>query len=156
MTQLQDWAVAMCSVGIGCALLHMLCPVGTMRRVFGVLTAVFFLCCLLTPLKTLVGMAVELFALPEQAEVSTVLTEEVNEQAEALIADVLLGDAKERVGDMATVKKVTVCRDNTRADSIYIERVRVTLDREDRAVASAVRATLEQAWGTVVEVYYVG
>ncbi len=156
MTELQDWAVGMCTVGIGCALLYMLCPVGVMRRVFGVLTAVFFLCCLLTPIRNVIGMASELFALPDDTEVPTALAEEVEEQAEMLIADALLRDATQRLGRTVTIRKVTVCRDNTRTDSIYIERVRVTLDREDKEVASTVRATLEQAWGTVVEVYYVG
>ena len=76
-------------------------------------------------------------------------------QAEAVLTQTLLGDAVERVGETATVKKVTLCRDKTRTDRIYIERVRITLDREDMAVASAVRKTLEQAWGVPVEVYYV-
>ena len=156
MTTLQNWAAAMCSAGIGCALLHMLCPAGKMRRVFSVLTAVFFLCCLLVPLKTIVSMATEWFALPEETIVSEELTEEVNAQTEAVLADVLLADAMERLGDTATVKKVAVVRDNTRADGIYIERVRITLGKEDRPAAQAVRATLEKAWGTVVEVYYVG
>jgi len=34
--------------------------------------------------------------------------------------------------------------------------VRVTLSQEDRTVGATVRKALEQAWGTVVEVYYVG
>ncbi len=155
MSVLQEWAAAMCGIGVGCAVLSMLCPAGRMRRVFGVLTAVLFLCCMLSPVKALVGLATELFSLPEETEVSLELSDKVNEQAESVLTQTLLRDADERVGDIATVKKVTLCRDKTRTDRIYIERVRVTLDREDMAVASAVRKTLEQAWGVPVEVYYV-
>jgi len=156
MTEIQGWAAAMCAIGIGCTLMSMLCPSGAVRRTFGTLTAVFFLCCLLTPIKTLIGQAVDLFAVREQTAVSRPLDETVNAQAQEVIAAALLRDAEQRLSETATVKKVTVYRDNTRADSIYIERVRVTLSQEDRTVGATVRKALEQAWGTVVEVYYVG
>ena len=156
MSGFRDWAAAMCGVGIGCALLSMLCPDGRMRRVFGVLIAVFFLCCLLSPLKTLVGLATDLFALPEKSAVSQALTEEVAEQTTAILEQALFEDAVRLVGDTVTLKKTVVCRDNSRSDSIYIERVRVTLSREDRVEAPSARMTLEKAWGVPVEVYYVG
>lgn len=156
MTQLQEWAAALCTTGIGCALLHMLCPAGVMRRVFGTLTAVFFLCCLLSPLRSLLTVVSDVFAFPAETEVPTALSEEVSEQAETILSEVLLEDARGRLTDTATVKNVTVCRDNAREDGIYIERVRVTLDKEDRAAASTVRTVLQQAWGVIVEVYYVG
>ena len=155
MNVLRDWASAMCGIGIGCAILSSLCPAGRMRRTFGILTSVLYLCCMLSPVKTLVGLVTERFSLSEEASVSSELSEEVDAQAEAVLTQTLLGDAVERVGETATVKKVTLCRDKTRTDRIYIERVRITLDREDMAVASAVRKTLEQAWGVPVEVYYV-
>ena len=156
MSEFQDWAAAMCGVGIGCTLLSTLCPVGRMRRVFSVLTAVFFLCCLLVPLKTLVGTASDLFALPEGSAVSQGLTKEIDEQTTAILEQALFEDAVSRLGDAVTVKKTAVCRDNSRTDSIYIERVRVTLDRGDKGSAPSVRTTLEKAWGVPVEVYYVG
>ncbi len=155
MNGIRDWAVAMCGIGIGCAVLSMLCPTGQMRRVFGVLTAVLFLCGMLSPVKTLIGFTVELFSLPEERQVSSELSEEVSEQAETLLTQTLFHDAVERIGETATVKKVTLCRDKTRTDRIYIERVRITLDRNDMAAASAVRTILQQAWGVPVEVYYV-
>lgn len=155
MNVIRDWATAMCGIGIGCAVLSMLCPVGRMRRVFGVLTAVLFLCCVLSPAKAFVGLAAEWLSLSEERQVSSELSEEVHEQAEAVLTQTLFDDAVERVGQTATIKKVTLCRDNARTDCIYIERVRVTLDREDMATASTVRKILEQAWGVSVEVYYV-
>ncbi len=154
MTQIQDWAAALCVSGIGCTLLHMLCPAGTMRRVFGVLTAVFFFCCILSPVQGLVSFAADLFSVSPQTEVPTALSDTVYEQAQQVIENALLQDAQTRLADTVTVKKVSVIRDKTQTDSIYIERVMITLDREDRSAVKTVYTTLEQAWGITVEVYY--
>lgn len=156
MSGLQDWAATLCTLAIGCSLLSMLCPAGRMRRVCGILTAVLFLCCLLSPLGSMLTFVKELFVLPENTQVSVELTDEVNEQARRILTEALLSDARERLSETATVKKVAVYRDSSRTDSIYIERVRVTLDKQDRGAGAVVRAALEQAWGVAVEVYYVG
>ena len=154
MTAIQDWAAGLCTAGIGCSLLHLLCPAGAMRRVFGVLTAVFFFCCLLSPLSSAVTLASDLFVFPDEATVSRELSDTVNEQAQRVIEAALLRDATDRVGETVQVREVAIIRDMSRSDGIYIERIRVTLSEQDRPVPSAVYATLEQAWGRMVEVYY--
>lgn len=156
MSYIRDWAAGLCVAGIGCSLLHLLCPAGAMRRVFSVLTAVFFFCCLLSPLQAVTSFAGELFSLPTQTDVPQALSEEVDEQIQQLLDSTLLADACSRVGEQVTVKAVTAIRDKSCTDSIYIERVLVTLDKSDHPVPRAVYTTLEQAWGVTVEVQYVG
>ena len=156
MSGLRDWAAALCSAGIGSALLFMLCPAGATKRVFAVLTAVFFLCCFLMPLKSGIDLLSDWFALSEETTVPTELSEEIDAQAEAVITETLYSDAVARVGETVSVKKVQIVRDSTRTDSIYIERVHLVLAKDDQASALSVRKTLEQAWGLPVEVYYVG
>ncbi len=152
MTAIQDWASSVCALGIGCAVLKMLCPAGAMRRVFGVLTAVIFVCCLLSPFTTMLESVKDLFAIPRTASPSYELSDAVNEQAVAVIEEALLVDARSRLQDTADVKSVTVIRDTMREDSIYIKRVLVTVDGEDHASSFKIRATLQSAWGVDVEV----
>lgn len=156
MNEVQDWAVGLCTAGIGCTLLHTLCPAGTMRRVFKVLTGVFFFCCLMSPLSALTELATDLFALPAHTAVPSALSETVDEQIQDLLDQALLQDAQARLGDAVTVKDVSVKRDMSRTDSIYIECVRITLAQEDHALSHTVYPMLEQAWGIKVEVYYDG
>lgn len=154
MTAIQDWAAGLCTAGIGCSLLHSLCPAGAMRRVFGVLTAVFFFCCLLSPLTSVATLLSDVFAFSDDMTVSQELSDTVDEQVLQVLEATLLQDAKDRVGETVQVKAVTIIRDMSRADDIYIERIRVTLSEQDRPVPSTVYATLENAWGRTVEVYY--
>ena len=154
MTGVQHWAVGLCMAGIGCTVLRMLCPAGATRRVFGVLTAVFFFCCLLSPLQALMSVAGDWFDFSVQTTVPTTLSETVNGQVEAVLEAALLRDAQVHFGQDTAVERVSVVRDMSRTDSIYIERVQVYLAEDTHPVSPKAIAALERAWGITVEVYY--
>lgn len=157
MTMLQEWAAALCAAGLACAFLRMLCPKGSLRRTFGILTALFFFCCLIAPLSSLGTLVGEWFTPPTSVQTPTVLAQETEEQVVNVLEEALLADAQERLAAFAVqVKKVRIIRDTDRADSIYIERVSVTFDKADYPLDKGVANTLEQAWGVIVEVQYGG
>ncbi len=148
--------MTLCAAGIGCSLLRMLCPKGSMGRVFGVLTAVMFLCCLLLPLQGIGRIAADIFQTETDAAISQELDETVIKQLMSAVEQALFDDATTRLeGDSVRVKKVTVIGDIDEHGSIYIERVKVTFHKDDRKHAPAAATKLERAWGRAVDVYYV-
>lgn len=156
MSEFQEATIALCTVGLACGLLQTLVPEGAMKRVFSVLAGVFFFVCLLSPLSELFrasgGFLVQSTASPETP---TALVDRVEEQVEGVLESSLLTDARERVMPYGvTVTDVQLQRDNTREDSIYIQQIHVVFSKEDFPVSAQIDAMLEQAWGTVVEVYY--
>ncbi len=157
MTMLREWAVALCTVGIGCAFLRMLCPKGALRRTFGALTATAFLCCLITPLGSIGTLFRDSFDVAPSSQVPTALNEATQDRITMIIEDALVRDAAARLASFdVTVKKATVVRDTAQQDSIYIERVKLTFDKADHPLDGQAVAVLERAWGTVVEVQYSG
>lgn len=156
MNEIQNWAVTLCAAGIGCSLLRMLCPKGAMSRVFGVLTAVLFFCCLLLPLQTVGQIAVGIFQTEADDTVPQELDETVKQQITSAVEQALLDDAKERLeNDGVQVKRVAIVGDIDADGGIYIERVKVTFAKDDRERISLAATKLEQAWGRAVDVYYV-
>ena len=154
MTAVQDWAAGLCVAGIGCTVLRMLCPAGATRRVFGVLTSVFFFCCFLSPLGAVLSMAGEVLNLSPQSQVPSMLSDTVNEQVEKVLESALLQEAQTYFGQEISVERIAVIRDMSRSESIYIERVRVTLNEHAHPASPHTIAALERAWGLPVEVYY--
>ena len=63
MDGIKAWAIALCAAAVGCSLLHMLAPKGGMGRLFKLIIAAFFLCCMIAPLMNLKSMT-----LPELSE----------------------------------------------------------------------------------------
>ena len=56
MDGIKAWAIALCAAAVGCSLLHMLAPKGGMGRLFKLIIAAFFLCCMIAPLMNLKSM----------------------------------------------------------------------------------------------------
>ena len=157
MTALSEWAMGLCAAGVACAVLDMLSPSGGLKRVTGLLTAVFFFCCLIGPLGEVVGECRTWFSSEAiaQTEVDTSLDDAVIQQVEDLLSSTLKDDAASRMNAYGlSVKKVSVERDMSRSDSIYIKRVQVVFAKEDHPVPEAAVKELERAWSTSVEVYY--
>lgn len=157
MTALGEWAIGLCAAGVACAVFDMLSPSGGLKRVSGMLTAVFFFCCLIGPLGEVVGECRQWFSsgAVASAEVDTTLSETAMRQVEEMVSAALFDDATVRAQTYGlSVKKVTVERDMSRPDSIYIKRVRVVFAKEDHPVPDTVVKEWERAWGTPVEVYY--
>ncbi len=157
MEWIREWATGLCTAGIGCSLLHLLCPSGSMQKLFKTLTAVFFSICLLSPLQTLPrlfeNMSVEMSA----QEPDETMAQKTQEQITALMNEELAKQARQLTEPYGTtVEKVEIKRDTSRTDNIYIEQITVTVDKQDYPIEREVYTVLEQAFGTTVEVQYVG
>ncbi len=80
MDGIRAWAVGLCAVAVGCTLLQTLAPKGGLGKIYHLLIAAFFLCCLVYPLLNMEGIAeLELAALPEEIQ-SSVLEMQMQEQ----------------------------------------------------------------------------
>ena len=156
MTVLREWASGFCAAGIACALLAALCPKGTVRRAFGVLTALLMLCALLSPVHLLIqsftkGTVTELV----EQEVPTDVSETVMEQAVTVIERVVYADALGQLGDTdVTLRRVRVIRDMREETRIYIQSVQLVFDKDDHPVDSLLVQRLSMAWGVPTEVLY--
>lgn len=153
----EQTAIGLCAAGIGCGLLQQLAPEGATKRVLSVLIAVFFFGCFLSPLSELFTAAGGwIVQASEPAEVPDRLNEEVSEQIADVLETALCQDANERLASQqVTVRQVRIHRDTAHPESIYIERADVVFAKEDYPLPQTVVPLLEQAWGVVVEVYYV-
>ncbi|MGN0172787.1 MAG: hypothetical protein ACI39E_08390 [Acutalibacteraceae bacterium] len=157
MDRIREWAIGLCTAGIGCSLLHLLCPSGSLQKLFKTLTAVFFAVCLLSPLQAIPHLFENMSIQLSTQEPDGTLAEKTQEQITSLINEKLTEQARQLTAKYGiTVKKVEVKRDTSREDNIYIERITVTVDKQDYPIEREVYTVLEQAFGTIVEVQYVG
>lgn len=101
MDAVRSWAIALCAAAIGCTLLQILAPKDGMGRIFKLLIAAFFLCCLAAPLLQIKNLTrLDFSGLPDEVA-SGVLQQRVNEQAVSQInaaLEEIAGHAVERYG----------------------------------------------------------
>ena len=153
MDGIKAWAIALCAAAVGCSLLHMLAPKGGMGRLFKLIIAAFFLCCMIAPLMNLKSMTqLDIDALPEDVR-ADVLQERVNGQVERQINAALLRVTNDTLKNYNTQAEKVVAKTDTSADgSIYIRQVVVSLDKKNANRAAEVRQILESRLGVDVTV----
>ena len=157
MTILREWAAGLCTAGIGCSLLHLLCPEGSWQRAFKMLTALFFFVCLLSPLLSLPPLIRSFVPDLAAGRPDDTLSQTTQEQVLALLERELTAKAAALLEPYdIVVKKAEAERDTLREDNIYIKRVTVTVDKQNHPVPREVYTVLEQAFETEVEVQYAG
>lgn len=82
MNQLKDWALLLCAAAVACGLLGILLPRSTSGKAGKMAISFFFLCCLLSPLRTGLGnLSLDLSFLEETEEQ---LAEELEQEARQL------------------------------------------------------------------------
>ena len=147
MDAVRSWAIALCAAAIGCTLLQILAPKDGMGRIFKLLIAAFFLCCLAAPLLQIKNLTrLDFSGLPDEVA-SGVLQQRVNEQAVSQINAAL---EEERYG--IEMEKIAVETDTSADGSIYIRQVVVSLDKKNANRAAEVRQILESRLGVDVTV----
>ena len=153
MDAVRSWAIALCAAAIGCTLLQILAPKDGMGRIFKLLIAAFFLCCLAAPLLQIKNLTrLDFSGLPDEVA-SGVLQQRVNEQAVSQINAALgeiAGHAVERYG--IEMEIIAVETDTSADGSIYIRQVVVSLDKKNANRAAEVRQILESRLGVDVTV----
>lgn len=153
MDAVKGWAAALCAVAIGCTLLQMLAPKDGMGKIFRMITAAFFLCCLVTPLLNLKSLTnLNLDSLPADIR-SEMLENRVNEQVERQIGAAVqkLAEATLSSHNLSAEKIVTET-DTSEDGSIYIKRIILYLDKQNMTQSLAVRQLMEQRLGLEVDI----
>ena len=73
MNSITQWAAGLCVAAVGCTALQMLAPKGGLGKLFRLLIAAFFLCCMVSPLLSLKDIrALSVDKLPEEVSASLV------------------------------------------------------------------------------------
>lgn len=153
MNEIRVWSITVCSAALGCTALRLLAPRSGSGKLFGLVTASFFLCCLVLPLTTLRELPA--FELPESlpSKPNAALSEQVDRQLEnslkqttaALVRQVL-------TARQLTADKIDVETEFSDTGGIYMKQVTVYLDKQSASAAAAVREVLEQQLQTTVVV----
>ena len=129
MDAVKGWAAALCAVAIGCTLLQMLAPKGGMGKIFRMITAAFFLCCLVSPLLNLKSLLkLDLESLPTEIQ-SEMLENRLNEQVERQISAAVQRLTETTLeGYGLSAEKIVTEMDTSEDGSIYIKRIILYLE----------------------------
>ena len=152
MNAVTGWAAALCTAAIGCTALHMLAPKGGLGKLFKLLTAAFFLCCMVSPLLELKNIsALSLEVLPEEISAQA-LQERVNAQFERQVTAALEHTARQTLEKYSIEPaKVDVNMDMDENGGIYITKIILYLDKQNAGGAIAAKQAMEQRLGVEVD-----
>lgn len=153
MESVRQWALALCIAAIACTIFQILAPKSGNGRLFRMMIAAFFLCCMLSPLRQwsdlpLPNIETEAFSSSEST-LSAQVEEQLKQQAEATVASLCRRYLKNY--DL-TVEKVSVTTDTLENGDIYISCVTLYLDKQNASGAHTARQLMEQQLGIPVEV----
>lgn len=153
MDGIRAWAAALCVVAVGCALLQMFAPKGGLGRIYKLLIAAFFLCCMIAPLLGLRSLKdLNLNLLPEEVS-ADLLQERVNGQLERQIDAALQRVTEDTLKNyQIEVQKVAAHTDTSADGRIYIRQVTLYLDKQNGRHALQARQVMEQRLGVEVVV----
>ena len=147
------WAAALCTAAIGCTALHMLAPKGGLGKLLRLLTAAFFLCCMVSPLLELKNLLpLSLDSLPQEVSAEA-LQERVSAQCERQVTAALekaAGQALERYS--IAPAKVDVEMDIDDTGGIYITKIILYLDKHNADSMITAKQVMEQRLGVEVDV----
>ena len=151
MEAVKGWAAALCVVAVGCTLLQFLAPKGGMGRIFRIMIAAFFICCLVSPLLSIKDLTqLPLDMLPEEVQ-ADMLQERINEQLERQVAaavEEIVSTGLENYHLKA--EKIETITDTSEDGSIYMKQIILYLDKQSLSQSATVKQVLEQRLGVPV------
>ncbi len=153
MEAVRGWAIGLCAAAVGCTVLQMLAPKGGLGKLFHLLTAAFFLCCLLFPVLTFKNLPeLDISSLPEDIQ-SSMLEDRIQQQLLTQIDESLqtvTAQALESYGFSA--EKVVANTTTSEEGGIYMDSVTVYLDKQNLKHGINIRLLLEQRLGVTVRI----
>lgn len=151
MEGIKGWAAALCVVAVGCTLIQYLAPKGGMGRIFRMMIAAFFLCCLVSPLLSLKGLdQLPLDLLPEEVQ-ADMLQEKVDEQLKKQVSAAVEGIVSTALDNYhLKAEKIETNTDTSEDGSIYMKQIILYLDKQSLSKAATVKQVLEQRLGAPV------
>jgi|GEM_PF-1329270 len=154
MDSINAWAISLCAAALVCTILGMTTPKNSTGNLFKIITAAFFLVCMLTPLSRLPDLmnAVPPATPPAHAannELNGTIAEQLCTQTEAAIMKILREPMAERG---ILIKKVTITMDTDETGSIYINGITIFPDKQNNPPLLSVREIAEQTLGIGIKI----
>lgn len=153
MNGIVRWAAALCTTAVGCAAVQILAPKKGIGKIFRMVLAAFFLCCMIAPLLSskpvlnlgASGFKSQISADRIQAQVYRQFKQQVTAALFAKISQVF------KNYDIA-LTKVDLNMDIADDQSIYITDVVLYLDSKSRTKAIAAKQLAEEILGVKVNI----
>ena len=152
MNGIRAWSMAVCAAALGLSALRLIAPQRGNGKVFRLITASFFLCCLLFPLTKITRVPTVTFADTSQT-ISTDLQQCVTDQLSAYVQQSVYDVVQAQLTALsATAVKIEVQTECSDEGGIYMKQVVVQLDKQSGVSAETVQEVLEQQLNTTVVV----
>lgn len=153
MDPVVKWAAALCVAAVGCTALQILAPKGGMGRIFRLITAAFFLCCMASPLLSANSLInLDIGDMPSEVS-NDIIKERVKEQFEAQVNEALGRVAEQTLNNYdIKLSKIEVNMDTGEGGSIYINGVVLYLDKQYRSKAIQAKQIMEERLNVEVTV----
>lgn len=153
IAELKNWALALCAAAICGAVMNMLLPEGSEKRIFKTVLCVFLLCSMLSPLMSLNFSGIEKSLYIDEYENGDI-TEDLlalsAKQTEKALEDKAKAVLEEKDIDFDNIfAQVNISEDG----SINISRFVITADEAD---AEKIRSTVYEHTGLLPEIEYKG
>ncbi|HBT63775.1 MAG TPA: hypothetical protein DEB10_03815 [Ruminococcaceae bacterium] len=151
MNEVTKWAATLCVAAIGCTALQMLAPKKGMGNIFKMITAAFFLCCLVSPLLSMKSiLPLNINSIPNEVS-ADIIEEQVKKQFEEQVTAALQMKVDQTLKNYdILLLKVEINMDTGEDGSIYISGVVLYLDKQSRLKAVAAKQVAEELLGTEV------
>ncbi len=145
MDAVVKWASALCVAALACAALQILAPKKGMGRIFRLITAAFFLCCMASPMLSIYSnLNLNVDNVPSEVS-ADIIQERVKQQFEQQVNAAMTSVAQQTLKNYdIKLSKIQVNMDTGEDGSIYISGVVLYLDKQDRSKAIAAKQIMEQ------------
>ncbi|XOQ44413.1 MAG: Stage III sporulation protein AF [Clostridium sp.] len=154
MSGIREWAMVICLAALSAAMLQSLVPSGSMERMAKFVIGAFIICALISPISRAAPQINAMLKTEGRpAEENKMLNSTVNEQFEEAARQSIIGLVQSELKRMGIFcKNVQVIMDTNDNGSISINKVIVTLDREEVSGHADVSSELEKTLGIKTEV----
>ncbi|MDD2361917.1 MAG: hypothetical protein PHH84_03015 [Oscillospiraceae bacterium] len=153
MDSITRWAGALCFAAVGCTAFQILAPKKGMGKIFRLLTAAFFLCCLASPLLSVKSIIkIDFKNLPRVASTYDI-QEKVKEQFKSQVNAALELTARQTLSEQnIELGKIEANIDIDEDSRIYINGVVLYLDKQSRSMSLTAEQLMEERLGVDVTV----
>ena len=153
MNALKQWATMLCVAALGCTALQQVIPKNGTGKLFRLVIATFFLCCLMVPiLKITSQISLDTQFLPDTVisqELDNKVTEQLKKQVERATERVVAEALDNR---HVAAKKIRVNTDTRENGSIYIQHIDIFVDKQHVPAALVAENVLEKQLDTEVNI----
>ena len=143
MTGLKNWALLLCTAAVACGLLGILLPQSTSGKAGKMAVSFFFLCCLLSPLRSGLGnLSLDLSFLEETEEQWTEELEQESQQLAYSIAQSHILELIQTRLEQREIIPLTLSVDTQETETGILLTARLILPAEDKDREGEIRTLL--------------